>query len=105
MEDIDLYLCTSRYEGFGYSIAEAMMAEKPVVAFKTGSLPELIVDGETGFLVEPFDIALLAEKTMTLIQHKDLYTRLGKAGKERAVVYFNKETQLKKFEEFLQEEL
>ena len=45
-------------EPFGYSVAEALASGTPVVAFRRGSMPELIVDGETGFLVDDVEGAV-----------------------------------------------
>ena len=47
-------------EPFGYSVVEAMACGTPVIAFRRGSMPELIVDGTTGFLVEDVDAAVVA---------------------------------------------
>ena len=47
-------------EPFGYSVVEAMACGTPVIAFNRGSMPELIVDGETGFLVDDVDGAVAA---------------------------------------------
>ncbi|MCK5222209.1 MAG: glycosyltransferase, partial [Candidatus Aminicenantes bacterium] len=49
-------------EPFGLSVAESMMCGTPVIAFNRGSMPELIRDGETGFLVENVDEAVEALK-------------------------------------------
>jgi glycosyltransferase involved in cell wall biosynthesis len=47
-------------EPFGYSVVEAMACGTPVIAFRRGSMPELIVDGTTGFLVDDIDAAVAA---------------------------------------------
>lgn len=57
-------------EPFGLSVAEAMMCGTPVVAFRRGSMPELIRDGETGFLVNTVDEAVLRLKNITQIDRK-----------------------------------
>ena len=55
-------LCPSRWdEPFGLAAAEAQACGTPVVAFRRGGLSEVIVDGVTGFLVPPDDVALAAE--------------------------------------------
>jgi glycosyltransferase involved in cell wall biosynthesis len=50
----------ARWEGFGLALLEAMLAGKPVVATNVSSIPEIVVDGETGLLVPPNDPQALA---------------------------------------------
>src|SRR5262249_32954999 len=64
---------------------EAMAAGLPVVASRTGNLPELIIDTETGFLVEHEDRPALARHTRQLLDDAELRRRLGKAGQARAL--------------------
>jgi glycosyltransferase involved in cell wall biosynthesis len=70
----------ARWEGFGLGVLEAMLAGLPVVATNVSALPELIVDGETGVLVEPDDAAALARG----IAHALDRPELGAGGLERA---------------------
>jgi glycosyltransferase involved in cell wall biosynthesis len=58
-------------EPFGMSVAEAMLCGTPVIAFNRGSMPELIKDGETGFLVEDVDSAVEAVKSLKDIKRVD----------------------------------
>jgi trehalose synthase len=69
-------------EGFGLTVSEAQWKGTPVVASRVGGIPEQIIDGKTGFLVEPQDIKGCADKVATLIQDKKLATKIGKAAKE-----------------------
>ena len=57
-------------EPFGMSVAEAMLCGTPVIAFNKGSMPELIKDGETGFLVEHVEDAAAAVKKLTSISRQ-----------------------------------
>jgi glycosyltransferase involved in cell wall biosynthesis len=54
MAKIDIFALTSRWEGFGYVMAEAMLAKKPIVAFDISSNPELVFNEENGYLI-PFE--------------------------------------------------
>lgn len=58
-------------EPFGLSVAEAMMCGTPVIAFKRGSMPELILDGKTGYLVRTLDKAVDAVKKLATISPQD----------------------------------
>jgi glycosyltransferase involved in cell wall biosynthesis len=63
---------------------EAMAAGRPVVAGRVPELAEIVVDGETGFVVSSGDKVALARRTRMLLADSDLRERLGRAGQERA---------------------
>lgn len=64
-------------ELLGLSVLEAMASATPVVASRIGGLPEVVTDGETGFLVEPGDVAALHDRLATLLGDPRLARRLG----------------------------
>ena len=73
----------SRWEEvFGWMIAEAMAHGKPVVATRVGGIPELITDGESGFLVERGDTATMSMRLLTLLADRELRVRMGQSGRE-----------------------
>jgi glycosyltransferase involved in cell wall biosynthesis len=65
-------------------IAQAMCARKPVVATAAGGVPELMRDGETGFVVDVGDQEEFAEKAVALLLDAELRRRLGERGREVA---------------------
>jgi len=69
-------------EGFGLTVSEALWKETPVVASNVGGIPIQIIDGENGFLVDPYDIKDCANKVITLLQNPALAEDMGKKGKE-----------------------
>jgi glycosyltransferase involved in cell wall biosynthesis len=85
----DVFVLSSRSEGLPVSVLEAMAAELPVVASRVGGVPELVLDGETGFLVAPGDPHALATSLGWLVDHRELRARLGAAGRVRAETRFN----------------
>jgi glycosyltransferase involved in cell wall biosynthesis len=85
MEQIDVFVLTSLWEGFGYVIAEAMACGKPVVAFDNSSNPELIKNGENGYLVPLLDINSFANQIEILLNNKDLRSQMG----EKAIQMIN----------------
>ncbi|HXQ23701.1 MAG TPA: glycosyltransferase [Candidatus Acidoferrales bacterium] len=75
---LDVVVHTSvRAEPFGRVILEGMLLGKPVVASAAGGVPELIHDGETGFLTPPGDAAALAERLIPLLQDAALRRDVG----------------------------
>jgi glycosyltransferase involved in cell wall biosynthesis len=81
----------SRQENSPTIIAQAMAAGKPVVATRVGGVPEMISDGESGFVVESEDETALAERLLTLLNDQDLCLRMGARGHELALCRFNPE--------------
>jgi glycosyltransferase involved in cell wall biosynthesis len=78
-----VFVHPARWEGFGLAVLEAMLAGLPVVASRVSSLPELVVDGETGILVEPGDERALADAIAAA------RPELGDAGRVRAGAEFS----------------
>jgi len=70
-------------EGISNSIMEYMALGKPVVASDGGGTKELIIDGETGYLVPPRDPVALADKILFLLSHKELAEVMGERGRQR----------------------
>jgi glycosyltransferase involved in cell wall biosynthesis len=81
--------CPSRREGFGVACLEAMAHARPVVAGNVGGLRDLVVDGETGYLVPPGDVTALRDALQRLLADADLRRRLGEAGRRRAASCFS----------------
>ena len=83
-----VFVLPSRFEGFGLVIIEAMACGVPVIAFDCENGPRsIIADGETGFLIPAFDINLLAEKVMLLMNDHELRYRMGKNAQKAASQY------------------
>ncbi len=89
MQAIDLLILPSFWEGFGIVIIEAMAAGKPVISTNISSMPEIVVEGETGYLIEPGDSDSLAGRIVTLLQDEDLRSRMGEKGVQRVDSMFS----------------
>ncbi len=78
---LDVVVHTSvRPEAFGRVILEGMLLAKPVVGTAAGGVPELISEGETGFLTPPGDATSLADRLITLLQDRQRCLAMGQAG-------------------------
>lgn len=86
----DIVCQFSRWEElFGWMIAEAMAHKKPVVATHVGGIPELVADGESGYLVERDNPTAAAEKLLNLLCDSDLRERMGAEGCRSVHTRFN----------------
>lgn len=91
LKDVDLFALSSTHEGLCTSLVDAMAASKAAVATAVGGVPEVVADGETGFLVPPHDPRALAEKIVRLLKDAALRERFGRAGLARARARFTVE--------------
>lgn len=80
----DIYVLPSTFEPFGIGLLEGMAAGLPTVATRVGGMPEVVGDGETGYLVEPANPTALADALQPLLTDPDLRQRMGSAGRARA---------------------
>ena len=80
----NLIVIPSRYESFGISILEAMALGKPVIATKTGGIPDIITDGVNGLLVENENPVDMAEKIIMVFREEKLRRHLGENAYKRA---------------------
>lgn len=91
LECMDVLVHPSETEGLPLTLVEAMFASRPVVATDVPGSNEVVVDGETGFLVPLRDPRALAEKVITLLGQPELRAAMGAAGLRRARERFSEE--------------
>ncbi len=84
----DVFSLPTRHEPFGIVVLEAMFNGLPVVATDIWAIPEMVVEGETGFTVSRDDEVTLADRLVRLLTQPDLARRLGDAGRVRAHEHF-----------------
>lgn len=88
---MDIFCIPSAREGFGLVAVEAMLFGLPVIASEVGGLKDVVVDGETGFLVPPRSPESIAEKIQILIDQPQLRKQMGEKGRQRALRHFTAE--------------
>jgi glycosyltransferase involved in cell wall biosynthesis len=96
---LDVFVLPSLYEGFGIAILEAMAVGKPVVATCVGGIPEFVLPGETGLLVEPGNAAALADAIASMLRDPDRATRMGANGRSRVQAGFQISTVVRRHEQ------
>lgn len=85
--DCAVFCLPSRQEGFGIVLLEAMAAGRPIVASRATAIPEVVPDGQAGYLVPPGDPAALAHALITLLTDRVMAERLGRGGQARVVAF------------------
>ncbi len=85
---MDVSALTSFSEGLSITLLESMRCGLPVVATRVGGNPEVVVDGETGYLVPPGDVGAFASRATALLMNRDLRMRMGAEGRRRVERHF-----------------
>ena len=94
----DVFALPSRSEGLGTAAVEALLAECPVVASRVGGTPEVVIEGQTGFLVPPEDVEALAGSLAVLLGDAERRRRMGARGREFALERFGLDRMLRSYE-------
>jgi N-acetyl-alpha-D-glucosaminyl L-malate synthase BshA len=81
----DVFLLPSELESFGLAALEALACEVPVIATRIGGIPEVVTEGETGYLSDVGDTTKMSEDTMRLLNDEDLRRAFGEKGREQAM--------------------
>jgi glycosyltransferase involved in cell wall biosynthesis len=89
LERADIFAHTSRWEGFGLVLLEAMLASLPIVATRVSAVPEIVQAGETGLVLDAGDVEGIAQAFHELLSDRDRARTLGEAGLRRAREHFS----------------
>lgn len=96
----DLFLLPSEAESFGMSALEAMACEVPVIATRAGGLPEVVANGESGYLCPVGDVEGMAEAAVSILSDETRQQAMGKAGRRIAVERFDVAHVVPRYREF-----
>lgn len=88
-KEIDIFVFPSESEGCSNALLEAMSHAKPIVAFNISSMPEMVDDGVSGFLVPGKDVQQMAEKVILLINNVTLRNNMGKQARLKIAEKFD----------------
>lgn len=98
-----LVMPTIDFEGFGYSIAEAMLQSVAVIASNVGAIPEVIEKNKNGLLVEPLDLYGWCNNIEKLVSDKSLRLKIGRLGRERILKKFSAATMSELYYSFMKD--
>jgi glycosyltransferase involved in cell wall biosynthesis len=87
----DVFLLPSELESFGLAALEALACEIPVIATRIGGIPEVVTDGETGYLSDIGDTSKMSADALILLKDDDLRRSFGKTGREQAIERYGTE--------------
>jgi len=100
MKQLDLFCLPSLSEGLSSAILAAMASSLPVVATRVGGIPELVIDEQTGLLVQPNDPDALAQALERLLSSSELRRLYGSEGRRRVEAHFTISRKLDETERF-----
>ena len=95
---LDIFVLPSLSEGLSMAILEGMVAGKPVIATDVGGNPELVEDGETGYLVPSQNSQALADRLIYLLTNRERALQFGERGQLRALGQFSLQTMAHKYQ-------
>jgi L-malate glycosyltransferase len=100
LQHADLFLLPSETESFGLAALEAMSCGMPVIASNTGGIPEVVTNGETGYLLTVGNVEEMAKNSLRLLTDADLYRRMSSAARKRVLDNFDEKHLLSRYEEY-----
>jgi len=96
----DLFMLPSEMESFGLAAIEALSCEVPVLASRVGGLPEAVIDGECGYLLQVDDIDGMIAAGIRLLSDDELRLRMGREGRRWVMTQFHVSQIVKRYEEY-----
>lgn len=101
----DVLLLPSEQESFGLAALEAMACEVPVIASRVGGIPEVVTDGETGFLSEIGDVTKMADDAARLLSDEKFRREMGMRARESALSRYSTDIVIPQYIEFYEQVL
>jgi N-acetyl-alpha-D-glucosaminyl L-malate synthase BshA len=96
----DVLLLPSEQESFGLAALEAMACEVPVIASRTGGIPEVVTDGETGFLSAIGDTEKMSADAAHLLANEELRRKMGREARRSAITRYSTHKVIPQYIEF-----
>ena len=102
-KECDIFVHPCYFEGFGMVVAEAMMAQKPIIVSNAGALPELVEHNKSGLIVDPYNAEEWANAIQKLLNNQTLSKKLAKNAKIRAEKLFSIEKFVQNYQNLYEE--
>jgi N-acetyl-alpha-D-glucosaminyl L-malate synthase BshA len=99
----DVLLLPSEQESFGLAALEAMACEVPVIASRVGGLPEVVTDGETGYLSPVGDVDKMAADAARLLSDDKLRKTMGQRARDSAITRYRTDVVIPQYIEFYEQ--
>ena len=103
LNTLDVFVFPSLQEALGTAILEAMAMKKPVVASRVGGIPEVVMEGRTGYLVDPADSGAIAERVVRLLKSAELRQEMGLEGRKFVEARYDSRMMVQKLEDLYRE--
>jgi len=97
---LDLFMLPSETESFGMAALEALASQVPVIATRTGGIPEVVPDGEVGYLVDVGDVEALASRSIEILSDDARRQAMGERARQWAIERFHVDRVLPLYEGF-----
>lgn len=101
----DVFLLPSELESFGLAALEAQACEVPVIATRIGGIPEVVSEGETGYLSDIGDVEKMSEDTVRLLKDENLRRAFGEKGRELAIQRYSSDKIIPQYISFYEQVL
>ena len=95
----DIFVFPTHHEAFGLVNIEAMRAGLPIISSDEGCIPEIVIDGLNGYIVDPKDIEQISDRVLKLINDDELRIKMGKAGRKIYEEYYTTKVYEKKLQD------
>ncbi len=95
----DLMMLLSEKESFGLVLLEAMACEVPVIGTNAGGIPEVVVDGVSGFICDIGDVDAISAKAIEILTNDDLHKKMANESVKRANTFFSTDTIISQYED------
>jgi glycosyltransferase involved in cell wall biosynthesis len=105
LNTLDVFVFPSLQEALGTAVLEALAMKKAVVASRVGGIPEIIIEGESGLLIDPQNASAIADKVIGLLQNPELRRAMGEQGRRRVETRYDNRQMVRRLEDLYREML